>query len=89
METLSAEEVELLLQNAPTVECADGEEVMEVLVRSGLASSKREARTFIESGAITLQNTKLQDVTAVINKESGQYQLLKRGKKQLVIMKIS
>ncbi len=89
METLSAEEVELLLQNAPTVECADGEEVMEVLVRSGLASSKREARTFIESGAITLQNTKLQDVTAVINKENGQYQLLKRGKKQLVIMKIS
>lgn len=88
METLAAEEIELLLQNAPTVECADGEEVVEVLIRSSLATSKREARTFIESGAITLQNTKLQAVSDVINKENGQYQLLKRGKKQLVVVKI-
>lgn len=88
LETLSADEVELLLQNAPTVECVDKEAVVEVLVRSGLASSKREARTFIESGAVTIQNKKVEDVSAEIMITDGGQQLLKRGKKQLVVVKV-
>ncbi|MFN3188237.1 MAG: tyrosine--tRNA ligase [Candidatus Paceibacteria bacterium] len=88
IQTLSDDEMQLLLQNAPQVECIDGEEVVDVLVRSGLASSKREARTFIESGAITMQNTKLNSVSDTVSALNGLCQLLKRGKKQLVVVKI-
>jgi tyrosyl-tRNA synthetase len=89
MSALSPSELTLLLENAPTVDAKDGEEVVEVLVQSGLASSKREARMFIEDGAVMLQNVKLQIVTTLMSREKGQYQLLKRGKKQLVVVKIT
>lgn len=88
IKSLSEAELQMLLQNAPMAEGTDGEEVIEVLIRSGLASSKREARTFVESGAISLNNTKLQSVTDVINKDNGEHQLLKRGKKQLTVVKV-
>ncbi len=89
IKSLSEAELQMLLQNAPVVESANGEEVIEVLIRSGLASSKREARTFVEAGAISVNNNKLQSVTDVISKDNGEHQLLKRGKKQLVVVQVS
>lgn len=88
IDSLSAEEIKLLLENAPTVEAVDGEELVEVLVKSTLASSKREARTFVESGAISLNGTKVDTLDVVVSKMGGEVQLLKRGKKQLVVMRV-
>lgn len=88
IKNLSEPELQILLQNSPVVESVDGEEVVEVLIRSGLASSKREARTFVESGAVTLVGAKVQDVLSAVDKEKGQYQILKRGKKQLTVVKV-
>lgn len=63
--------------------------LVDVLVRTELAKSKREARTFIESGAIQLNNEKITDTEAVVTGDSGDRKLLQRGKKQHVVIEIS
>lgn len=52
--------------------------VVDVLVSTGLASSKREAREFIESGAVTIDDEKISDLTATVR--SG---VLQRGKRKM------
>lgn len=80
----------LLLETAPTYKVAIGDALTDVLVEGGLASSKREARTFIESGAITLASEKVAAVEATI--EAGCFTngiaLLRRGKKQYVVLEM-
>lgn len=89
VEDLQADEKDLLLANAPTCSINSGDLLVDVLVSSGLASSKREARTFIESGAVTLGEDKVTDVSAVVETSSaGAMKLLRRGKKQLCLLLI-
>jgi tyrosyl-tRNA synthetase len=75
---------------APRVQVVAGALVLEVLIESGLASSKREAREFIEAGAVAINELKITDVTAVIQVDmmNGGLAILKRGKKQRVFIEI-
>ncbi len=86
---LSEEERVVLLQNAPVTAVENGEALIDVLVRSNLATSKREARTFIESGAIAINETKVSEVEMQL--DSGLFSnglaLLRRGKKQITVLK--
>ena len=85
---LTAEEMEVLKKNAPTHEVQDGALLIEVLVDSGLATSKREARTFMESGAISLQGEKIDNIEYVLaatNFTQG-VAVVRRGKKQLCVL---
>lgn len=87
---LTEEERTVLFQNAPVYEVSLGVSCVDVLVETKLASSKREARTFIESGAVTVNGEKIRDVDAVLTEtqvEKGLV-LLKRGKRQLCILRI-
>jgi len=83
---LHSEEKEILLQNAPTYEIISDVTITDVLVNSGLASSKREARTFIESGAVTLGTEKIELSEFQIELSSGGLIPLRRGKKNFVIL---
>ena len=83
---LSGEEKNMLLSNAPTLEVPVEATVLELLVSSGLASSNREARTFIESGAVTLSDVKIESVDAKVAFVSGDIMPLRRGKKNFVIL---
>lgn len=89
IETLDENEINLLLETAPKTTCVGGTFVVDVLVESGLASSKREARTFIEAGAIMLGTEKVTDVTMVVSPQKGAKQLLRRGKKRLVVVEVT
>jgi len=60
--------------------------LVEVLVASGLATSNREARTFIESGAVTMGEGKVEVVDMEISVNSGELLILRRGKKNLVVL---
>lgn len=86
--TVSVEAKEILLQTAPTFETKVGSSLVDVLVAANLATSKREARTFIESNAISLQDEKITDTELVINEEhfTASLALLRRGKKQLCVL---
>lgn len=87
VDDLNTTEKDLLLENAPVCKVTADESVLEVLVRSSLASSKREARTFIESGAITLGSDRIDDTEATIGElGKGDMKILRRGKKQLCLL---
>lgn len=84
--TLSLVEKNILLNNAPAIAAPTPIALIELLVTSALATSNREARTFIESGAITFGANKITDLDTVITLQTGDIKLLKRGKKQVVIV---
>ena len=84
--TLSTFEQEILLNNAPVYKVKNEKDILELLVNSELATSKREARTFVDSGAITLNNQKVDSVDIPVGFLSGDLIPLRRGKKQFVIL---
>ncbi len=86
---LSDEEVSILKENAPLIKIKDNILLVDGLVESGLASSKREARTFMEGGAVALNGVKVVEVDYVIKKESdGEVIHLRRGKKNVVVLEV-
>lgn len=87
---LTSEEIEVLLENAPTAVVEAGTPIVDVLVASKLATSKREARTFIESGAISLDAHKIETAESYLSSDvfTNGVAVLRRGKKQLVVLKL-
>lgn len=63
--------------------------ILDAIVDSGLASSKREAREFITKGAVTVNKQKIVDVSAPLltfEKYVYTYWVLRRGKKNYAIV---
>lgn len=88
---LGEEEQKVLIENAPTQTVSLETPLVDVLVEAGLATSKREARMFIESGAVTLANEKIHDVTSVVSENyfTKNLALLRRGKKQVAVLQLN
>lgn len=89
-EALSDTEKEMLLETAPNSVVGDNKVLVDILVESGLATSKREAKTFIESGAVEVNGRRVDSIDCLISSAdsiSGLI-LIKRGKKQLHIIKM-
>jgi len=84
---LTAAEREILKTNAPTYAVSEGDQIVDVLVGCGLAASKREARTFVESGAIELAGQKVTSAEQAVaaNDNVDGMAILRRGKKQLCV----
>jgi tyrosyl-tRNA synthetase len=82
------------LDSAPTLaldpaEIAAGVGLLDLLVRSGLAPSKGEARRLVQQGGISLGNSKAEDINLVVNQavwqanaEADGSLLLRAGKKR-------
>ena len=90
LEGLSDIEREILLSNAPVSTLKEGNGLVDILVEVGLATSKREARTFIEGGAVSVNGEKVEDLEKTItnNDNISGLVLLKRGKKNLHLLVI-
>lgn len=84
--SLLNEEVDILLTNAPTYEVEGSHNVVDILIGSSLVTSKREAREFIASGAITLNQDKVIDEALVVKLNPRSIATLRRGKKQFVVL---
>lgn len=87
---LSDEVKATLKANAPTAEVPAGTLLVDALVTAELATSKREARTFVENGAVQINSEKVEDVECILEKDTyGETVLLKRGKKNLTIITLT
>jgi tyrosyl-tRNA synthetase len=87
---LSEDEIIILKENAPLTQIIDETTLVDVLVQSELATSNREARTFIEGGAVQINGKKVEVVDTFLRKdELGKLVLLKRGKKNVSLVEIS
>lgn len=88
---LSPEEVELVKTQLPFQSVSADTTIVDVVVIAGLATSKREARTFMESGAITIDGSKCLNGSLLVGvyKQATPYVLLKRGKKQYALVEVT
>jgi len=78
------------LKDVPHFETAGGN-IMDVLVETKVCTSKREAREFIASGALTVNGDVLKDMNLEVNKEmalDGKYVVIRRGKKKYYLGEI-
>ena len=79
----------LLTQEMPATEVRIGQDLLDALVASELASSKNEARGYIEKEAITLNGARVTDINRKIRMEDFQnadIALLKRGKRHVAVL---
>ena len=87
---LSASEIEVAFQGVPTIEVTKEEKLIDVLVNNNIASSRREAREFLNNGAISINNEIVKDENLIINKESAidnKFSVVRRGKKKYYLIK--
>ena len=65
--------------NMPTVEVSENMSIVDLLVATGLAPSKSEARRLVQGGGVSVDDRKIQDFSEII--EISDFAILKKGKK--------
>ena len=71
-------------------ECKDGVDVLTLLVLSGLAPSKGEARRNVQQGGVSFAGEKVTDISRIFSPEElSNEPLLQRGKKNFVKIKMN
>ena len=88
---LSEEELVDAMAGVDSYKVNEEKTLVDLLVDTGILSSKREAREFITNGSISLNGEKITDLEMLVNKETSLYNkyiIIRRGKKKyyLVIM---
>ncbi|XKM13374.1 tyrosine--tRNA ligase [Orbaceae bacterium ac157xtp] len=90
LSALSSDDFAQLAQDGmPTVELPKEADLQQALVEAGLAPSRGQARTMIESNAISINGVKQSAADYKFNEEDrlfGQYTLLRRGKKYYCLL---
>lgn len=77
-----------LMSAAPNYKVAPAQNIVDILIASGLATSKREARDYVEQGAVTLNGAAITDVQYVFQNTDVRdgFALLKRGKRNVCVL---
>ncbi|PIZ30032.1 MAG: tyrosine--tRNA ligase [Alphaproteobacteria bacterium CG_4_10_14_0_8_um_filter_53_9] len=90
VENLTAEDYAQLAQDGLPTTKAEGETTLtDALIATNLASSKREAREFIQNGAVQVNGQTMADTEHALTRENAAhnaYHLLKRGKKLFALL---
>ena len=89
LRSLSAKELKEGLYDAPKSEVEEGLTLTDVLVSSGIAKSKREARELINGNSIALNGEKVKDTELLINKDlaiENELVVIKKGKKSYTVV---
>ena len=89
--SLDADAVATLRSSAPSEDIKEGTNIVDALVASSLASSKREARQFITDKAVNLNGNILADEKHKLTSEDfyNGIALLKRGKRNVCVLVLS
>lgn len=86
---LSLEEIETIFKDVPHSEIEKETNIVDLLIESSIASSKREAREFVTNGSITINGYKITDLDFVVNKTlaiEDKIIIVRRGKKKYFIV---
>jgi tyrosyl-tRNA synthetase len=94
---LDAESLAQVFEDAPSSQlergalAGEGAELVELLVQTGVASSKREARQLLESGAISLNGQKVALDRRVTDRDllHGSMALVRRGRKNWHVLRFA
>ncbi len=86
---LASEEIEQNFTTIDKIEIEDNTNILDALIITDLASSKREAREFINAKAVKLNGDIIEDEQKQITKDNAigqKYMLIKRGKKKFAFI---
>ncbi len=84
IETLTAEEIKIGFEGVKQATVHEDPTLLEALIKTELAASKREARTLIKQNAISVNGEKVTDEHALLTKDAAYHQtftVIRRGKK--------
>lgn len=87
---LDSSSLKELTDGLVVVEESENINLLDALIKTGLAKSKREAREFVNAGAVKINGEKTSDLEKVITKDDaldGGYIFIKRGKKLYAVLK--
>ena len=90
IQNLTIDQVKILFEGVESVEVDTDLNILDALVLSKAASSKREAREFVNGGSISINGTKVQDLEFLVSKENAfgkEATVIRRGKKKYVVLK--
>ena len=88
--SLSESELKDALSGVQTETITEEMNIVDMLVNTKILSSKREAREFITSGAVSLNGNKITDINQIISADmfiDNTYVIIKRGKKNYYVGK--
>ena len=88
---LSSDELELVFKNMPHVNAENGLNIVDFLVNTGICSSKREAREFVVSSSITINEERINDVNTIVDHSlsiNDDTLVVRKGKKKYFIVKL-
>ena len=89
--SLSKNEIEEIFNGYNKIDVENGLNIVDLLINMNIASSKREAREYVSSNAISVNGVKITDLEYVISDKDnifGTYIIIRRGKKNYYIGKI-
>ena len=90
VQDLTLEEIEMGFEGIPSVELSEDTNIIDALVMVKAASSKREAREFIQNGAVLINGVQEKSLEYTITKDNalgGKYTIVRRGKKNYYLLK--
>ena len=82
---LKLDEIEQAFKDIPSFDITEEVNLVDFLVNNGIASSKREAREFINAGSISINGDKVQEEEKIVSKDmaiEGKAIVVRRGKKK-------
>lgn len=85
---LDAASIRDIIAFVPSCTVESGANMIDVLVSAGLASSKREARQFIDDGAVTLNGRAVNTDMNATEEIVGGGALLRRGKRNVCVLQL-
>ena len=88
---LSYDDILVGFKGVPTFETVETT-LIELLINTGICSSRREVREFLNSGSISINGDKVTDENLVINKSialNEKIAVIRKGKKKYYLVKIA
>lgn len=90
LDTLTIDELKIATKNLPSIDLETNinYSLVDILVKGGIASSNRNARELISSGAVLVNMIKCEDIGATINNENAydnSFTIIKKGKHTYLI----
>jgi tyrosyl-tRNA synthetase len=97
LDGLSVSDIEDIFADVPKTEfsralfASDGPSMGDLLVESGLCASKSEARRLTDSGGITVNNERCNDIRQPVGTDlliGGKFLILRKGKKNFHLVRV-
>ena len=89
---LTLQELEIGFKDVASYNLTNGGNILDILVESSIASSKREAREFVGNGSIRINGEKITNVDFEITKDvaiEGKIVVVRKGKKSYTLLRFN